>query len=328
MSSDFALPSFPPLADVRRGVADWLARAAELVPPEDRELLLSPLRLAGVFSRYALFHRGGPAPPADLDSRDLALCNLLLDFFRALGPAYFHARTLDVENVPPEGPVLLVGNHNGGIVTIDSFLAAIAIADAHGEGRAPFALGHDFLFDDPVLRRYAGRLGILRACHESACVALRAGRSVLVYPGSDWDAFRPFRDRNRVVLAGRKGFLRLALREQVPIVPVISAGSHAQFIVLARGERLARITHVHRLARTDVLPLVFSLPWGLTSGFLPYIPLPARITIAFGEPIRWPDLPASAADDPSALARCYSEVEARMQSILDRLVALRRAEPG
>lgn len=325
MLPELVFPSLPPLADARRGISDWLHRARELVPPEDRAVLLSPARLAAAFARYALFHRGDRSAGADIHLRDPALCQLLLDLFREIGPRYFHARISGAERVPASGPVLLAGNHNGGIVTIDSFLAAMAIAGEHGIERVPFALGHDFLFDDPVLTRYAGRLGILRAGHESARAALRAGHPVLVYPGSDHDAFRPFRDRDRIVLAGRKGFLRLALREQVPIVPVVSAGSHAQFIVLSRGDRLGRLVGIHRFARTDVMPVVLSLPWGLTSGFLPYIPLPVRITVTFGEPIRWPDLGPSAAGDPEVLARCYAEVESRMQALLDGLLQERRA---
>lgn len=318
-----SVPSISSVASAAAAVTGWLTRARELVPPEDRKVLLSPLALGLAFSKYALFHRGDRVDATDVHARDPELCCLLLDLFRALGSVYFRAHILGVENVPAAGPVLLAGNHNGGLVSVDSFLAAGAIMDAHGPARTPFALGHDFLFDNPVTRRYAGRLGILRAGHESARHALREGCSVLVYPGSDWDAFRPYTDRNKVVLAGRKGFIKLALREQVPIVPVVSAGSHEQFIVLTRGERLARLFGVHRFARTDVLPIVFALPWGITSGFLPYIPLPAQITIGFGEPIRWPDLGPSAADDPEIVARCFTEVEARMQSLLDRLVAIR-----
>ena len=52
---------------------------------------------------------------------------------------------------------------------------------------------------------------------------LGSGRVMLVYPGSDWEASRPFAERGRIDFAGRKGFLRVALRHRVPIVPVVSA---------------------------------------------------------------------------------------------------------
>jgi 1-acyl-sn-glycerol-3-phosphate acyltransferase len=226
-----------------------------------------------------------------------------------------------VDHVPASGPVLLVGNHNGGLLPTDGFFTSLAIGDWHGPERAVYALAHDFLFEDPILRSYARRLGMLRATHESAMRAFEAGGCVLVYPGSDLETFRPFRDRGRIVLGGRKGFLKLALRAGVPIVPVVSAGTHEQCIVLTRGDGLARALHAHAWARTDVMPISVAFPWGLTTGFLPYWPLPAQTTLAFGAPIRWPDLGAADADRPEALERCYRDVETRMQVMLDELEA-------
>ncbi|HTR55096.1 MAG TPA: lysophospholipid acyltransferase family protein [Kofleriaceae bacterium] len=261
----------------------------------------------------------GGSTSDDLAARDPELVTVLLDLWRVLARYYLHARVEGIDHVPERGPVLFVGNHSGGLWPSEGFLTALAIHDRFGPDRAVYALAHDFLFEDPTLRRYAGRLGMLRASHDSARHAFAAGACVLVYPGSDMDTFRPFRDRNRIVLAGRKGFLRLALRERVPIVPIVSAGNHEQFVVLARGERLARWTHAHAWARSEVLPIVLSLPWGLTSGFLPYLPLPAQTTLSFLPAMSWPELGPEHADDPVALARCYGEVESAMQTELDRL---------
>jgi 1-acyl-sn-glycerol-3-phosphate acyltransferase len=151
-----------------------------------------------------------------------------------------------------------------------------------------------------------------------------AGHCLLVYPGSDYETFRSFGDRKKVILAGRTGFLRLALRERVPIVPVVSAGANEQMIVLTRGDRLARLFHAHAWARTDVFPIVLALPWGVTSGFVPYLPLPAQTTVSFGAPISWPALGPEEAERPDVVAACYRQVEGAMQSDLDRLMDHRR----
>jgi len=233
-----------------------------------------------------------------------------------------------VENVPESGPVLLVGNHNGGILPSEGFFTGLAIHDHFHGRRRMYSLVHDFVFEDPILRKYAGKLGMLRAGHDSAHHAFEAGHCVIVYPGSDLDAFRSFRDRNKVVLGGRKGFLKLALRERVPIVPVVTAGAHEQFVVLTRGDRLARALRAHVWGRTEVLPIIVAIPWGITIGFVPYLPLPTQVSMAFGKPIRWPELDASAADDPVALDRCYHEVETTMQRMLDRLTEGRRLLRG
>jgi 1-acyl-sn-glycerol-3-phosphate acyltransferase len=303
---------------------EWLQRARRLVPAADRKVLLSPPRLVARFAHFALTRDHHVTVAEDVRLRDPELVALLLDFYRLIASSYFRLRVEGVENVPPTGPVLFVGNHNGGLLPSDGFFAGLALYDHFGADRAMYALAHDFLFHDPLLRSYAHRLGLLRASHGSAHLAFASGACVLVYPGSDLDTFRTFRERRKVVLGGRTGFVKLALRERVPIVPVISSGTHEQFIVLSRGDRLARLLHAHAWARTEVLPLVLSLPWGLTSGFVPYLPLPAQTTLAFGEPIAWPELGAEDAARPDVVQRCYREVETRMQASLDRLEHGRR----
>jgi 1-acyl-sn-glycerol-3-phosphate acyltransferase len=306
-----------------RGAGEWLRRAGALVPVADRIELLSPPILVEKFARYALTRHKRDVPSDDPAQRDPEFVRLLLDFFRALGRYYFRLEVRGVHNVPAQGPVLLVGNHNAGLLPADAFFTALAIWDRFGPLRAVYALAHDVLFHDATLRRYALKLGILRAGHDGAGLALSRGDIVLVYPGSDLDAFRPWSARNRVVLGGRKGFVRLALTARVPIVPVVSAGTHEQLIVLTRGDRLAKLLGMHRWGRTFVCPIVFALPWGVTSGFVPYLPLPAQTTVAFGAPIAWPTLTSRDADDPVTVDRCYAEVEAKMQSMLDELTERR-----
>jgi 1-acyl-sn-glycerol-3-phosphate acyltransferase len=306
---------------------EWMRRAGQLVPREDRRVLLSPLRLVVRFARFPFARHAGRAGRAHADDvrrRDPELVTALLELYRVLAKYYFRLRVEGIDNVPPEGPVLLVGNHNGGFVPSEGFFTALAIHDRFGPERAVYPLVHDFLLEDPLLRRYAGRLGMLRAGHESARHAFAVGGCVLVYPGSDLETFRPFRDRGRIVLGGRTGFIELALRERVPIVPVVTAGAHEQFVVLLRGDRLARRLHAHAWGRTEVLPLVLSFPWGLTSGFVPYLPLPTPSTISFGRPITWPELGPEDASDADTLERCYRQVETTMQDTLDRLSEGRR----
>jgi 1-acyl-sn-glycerol-3-phosphate acyltransferase len=207
---------------------------------------------------------------------------------------------------------------------MDSLLTGVALWDRFGKDRAVHPLAHDIIFHDPVLRTYAARLGFLVARPQGAALGLRAGHLVLVYPGSDLETYRAWRDRNRINLAGRKGFVRLALRERVPIVPVVSAGTHEQLVVLSRGDRLAELLGIKRWMRLGVCPIVFSLPWGLTSGFVPYLPLPAQTTIAFGPPISWPELDPEQAEDPVVLSRCYEQVVDCMQATLDSITVGRR----
>ena len=309
-----------------RASAEWLSRAHQLVPPSDAAVLLSPPLLCARFLAFAAARRIQHAPISadDIRARDPEFIELMMDFFRGFGEAWFRPQILGVGNVPASGPALLVGNHNGGLVPVEGFLTGLALWDHFAGKRGMYVLTHDFILHDPILRRYALRLGMLRAKEESAHHVFDEGHTLLVYPGSDLDTFRPFRDRGKVVLGGRKGFISCALKHGVPIVPVVSAGSHEQFVVLTRGDGIARAFGMHAWARTSTFPLVLALPWGLTSGFVPYLPLPTQITLSFLPPMRWPKYGPQHAKDPEVLERCYREVESRMQAELDRLMEGRR----
>jgi 1-acyl-sn-glycerol-3-phosphate acyltransferase len=134
--------------------------------------------------------------------------------------------------------------------------------------------------------------------------------------------FRSWSARNQIRLAGRTGFIRLALQERVPVQPVVSIGGHETVFVASDGRRLARILGLERF-RLKALPLMVGPPWGISPGvLLLHWPLPAKITVKVGEPI---DFHARFGKlDPEAIWACYHYVERRMQSILDTLAAERR----
>jgi 1-acyl-sn-glycerol-3-phosphate acyltransferase len=299
------------------GFLDALRRLGRFIDPEDLRMLL-PHRFAAAALQMAIAPKP-EAAPAPLDARDPAFVGALLDLVREAGRTWFRFRCEGIDRVPERGPALLVGNHNGGLFTYDALFAWMAVRDRLGPDRAVYGLGHDLLQWDPRLRAYAARLGILRASHAEAERALRAGHLVQVFPGSDFDSFRPFHERTRIVLAGRTGFVRLALRARVPVVPVVGVGGQEQFIVLTRGEGLARWMGLKRLLRTNVFPIAWSVPWGFTSAYLPYVPLPAQITLSFLQPLRWDLLPEGGEDDEATVQACYREIESVMQAEHDRL---------
>jgi len=297
---------------------EWRARAGKYFDAAD----LWRIGLRGVFEaglQLALERDTERGVSEGIDGRDPEFVEMVLDLARFIGERYFRWTVEGVDHVPATGPVLLVGNHNGGLQTFDSLLTLVAIRDRYGLERAVHPLGHDLLFQRSRLAEVAVKFGGLRAGHDGGAEALERGRIVLVYPGSDLDSTRSWRDRHRVELGGRTGFLKLALRQRVPIVPVVSEGTHEQFIVLTRGDGLARRLGVKRLFRAEVFPIVFAIPWGVTIGFLPYWPLPAQTALRFGPPIRFDELGPDAADDPTAVAACYERVRACMQRELDQL---------
>ena len=147
---------------------------------------------------------------------------------------------------------------------------------------------------------------------EEAERALAGGGLVLDYPGGDWEACRPWVDRNTVDFGGRTGFVRLALRSGVPVIPVVAHGSHDSVIVVARGDRIARVVGLGAL-RIKVFPILWG-PLGLTSVLVPPPPLPSSVTVEVLPPMDWGHLGPSAADDPRVVERCSDEVIETMQT--------------
>src|SRR5205807_1624795 len=156
---------------------------------------------------------------------------------------------------------------------------------------------------------------------ENAEQALTTGAALLVYPGGDYEVHRPSWERHKVDFGGRKGFIRLALEQTVPIVPVVSIGGQETALFLSRGEGLARFLWLDRLFRLKVLPISIALPWGLNIGdMLGHIPLPAKLTI---ETLPAIDLHEEFGPDPE-VDEIHDHLIRLMQETLDALASERR----
>jgi 1-acyl-sn-glycerol-3-phosphate acyltransferase len=249
---------------------------------------------------------------------------------------YFDSEVRGFENVPAQGPKLLVGNHSGGLLVPDTTAVISAWYRERGLDAELVGLAFDAMFAVPGMKSLMRKLGEIPANPEDAAAALAAGAAVLVYPGGAHEAFRPWTDRNRIDFGGHKGFVRLALRQQVPVVPVVGHGGHDSLVVLTRGEWLAKRLGLERL-RMGIAPIVWQVPWGVSLPLLPGIPLPAKVTVQIGAPPDWSAHGPDAAADPAVVDRCYDEITGSMQAVLDELAAedplplasrLRRLVPG
>jgi 1-acyl-sn-glycerol-3-phosphate acyltransferase len=259
-------------------------------------------------------------PAADLDERDPDYIRESLPRLWLLASLYFRAEVRGLGNVPEEGPVLLVGNHSGGNLTPDTGVFTLAFSTYFGVERAFYQLAHNLVLSMPGLS-FLRKYGTVAASHENARKALQAGAAVLVYPGGDYEVHRPSWQGGTVDFGGRKGFLRLALDEGVPIVPVVSIGGQETSLFLSRGERLAKGLRLDKLFRLKVLPISIALPWVINVGDMAgHLPLPAKITVEVLPPI---DLRREFGADPD-LDEVYDHLVRQMQETLDALAAERR----
>jgi 1-acyl-sn-glycerol-3-phosphate acyltransferase len=236
--------------------------------------------------------------------------------------SYFSPEVRGLDRLPATGPVLVVGNHSCLFYMPEAWVAGQAIMERRGFDQPWGLLAHDFLFGVPGVATVMRRLGAIPAGGDAARSALEHGAAVLVYPGGDMEACRPWTERDRVDFYGRKGFVRLALRCGVPVVPVVAHGGHHAVVVLTRGEHIARTIGLSAL-RIKVFPVLAGPPFGVTPVVFPPPPMPAQITVEFLPALDWTAHGASAADDAEVVGACYDEITGLMQAALDRLRAER-----
>lgn len=231
---------------------------------------------------------------------------------------YFRAEVRGLDSIPRAGGALVVSNHSGGMFTPDVLIFAPAFYDKFGYDRPLYTLAHYGVFIANI-GDWLRRAGVIEASRENAAKALREGAVVLVFPGGDYDAYRPTFTENVVDFGGRTGYVRTAIEAGVPIVPMVSIGAQESQLFLARGDSIARRLGLKK-ARIEILPISIGFPFGLSVVMPPNLPLPSKVVTRVLDPI---DIAAEFGDDPD-VDEVDLHVRAVMQKALDELAHERR----
>ncbi|MEA5421674.1 MULTISPECIES: lysophospholipid acyltransferase family protein [unclassified Synechococcus] len=259
--------------------------------------------------------------------RDPDLIRRLMPLWGWFYRSYFRVQTSGWEHVPASGQLMFVGSHNGGLATPDLPMFLYDWFRRYGLERRVYGLAHAKVWQAyPFAADLAARVGAIPFYPRQALAVLRQGDSLLVYPGGGQDAFRPHRLRGRIHFGGRTGFLRLAIWHGLPLVPLISWGSHDSLYVIEDCYPAARRLHDHGMPwllglDPEVMPLYLGLPWGLAVGPLPNLPLPTVIHTRVCQPIHLPRSGHAASRDRAYVQACYDRVVGCMQTELDQLRA-------
>ena len=249
---------------------------------------------------------------------DPAFTELLINAVTPVTKRWFRAEVRGLESFPPTGGALVVSNHSGGVLTPDWNVLAPALYDKFGYDRPLYTLAHYGVFFTP-LRAYLSRLGVIHASRDNAAEVLRSGAMLLVFPGGDYDAFRPTLSQNVIDFDGRTGYVRTAMQAGVPIVPAVSIGGQETQLFVSRGNWLAKRLGLKRI-RIEILPVTIGFPFGLTVLFPANMPFPAKIVYQVLEPI---DIAEKFGKDAD-VDEVDAHVRSVMQTALDRLGRQRR----
>ncbi len=223
----------------------------------------------------------------DIDKWDRGLTEHVIALTRPIVKRYFRSEVRGLDNIPP-GASLVVSNHSGGLVTFDLSVFAVGYYDKYGYDRPLYTLGFDTLFVGPAAEFFR-RTGVIRATRDNAAKALAAGAVVLVFPGGDFDVYRPTFRENVINFGGRTGYVTTALEAGVPIVPAVAIGGQEEQLFLTRGtwlSRLLRLTKLERkLFRTNILPITIGIPFGPSVVLPVNWPLPTKLVTEVLPPI-------------------------------------------
>lgn len=264
-----------------------------------------------------------------MNDRDPDVLTAMMPLMRWFYDYYYRVKSDGWEHIPTDEPVMFVGSHNGGLPAPDMHMMLFDWCDRFTTQKPLYGLMSPKVWEAlPALARVATRMGAVRAHPKMAIAALNQKANIAVYPGGIQDVFRPYSQRHKIYFHGRRGFVKLAIKKGVPIIPMISCGAHSTFIVLA--DLYPQMRALHEMGMPWILgidpesfPIYLGFPWGLAVGPLPHIPPPVQVHTRICQPIRFERTGAAALKDTAYVERCFQQVKTEMQIALNTLVAER-----
>ncbi|MBV8302532.1 MAG: acyltransferase family protein [Candidatus Dormibacteraeota bacterium] len=256
-------------------------------------------------------HRGGRYEVDDFGF-DPEFTNAVLPVFRLLYKRYWRVETTGIEVVPRSGGALLVSNH-AGVLPFDGAMIEVAVHD-HVD-RFARALIANWFGGLPMLSWFLRRTGQTLGHPDDSLRLLKRGELVLVFPEGVRGTGKPFSERYRLRRFGRGGFVQVALRSGVPIIPISVVGSEEIYPMIGDAGVIARLVGMPYFAITPTWPWL---------GPLGLVPLPSKWRIQFHDMVRTDDIGAEAADDPAEVMRISDQVRDTIQAGLVSGLAERR----
>jgi 1-acyl-sn-glycerol-3-phosphate acyltransferase len=233
--------------------------------------------------------------------RDLLIYKVMPRLILEIIRKYFRLTVEGTEHLPKKGGALLIPNHSG-YAGFDAFMIGNEIRNH--SGRIPRILAHHLWFIHKTTSIPLEKMGITEATQNNGLNLLRRKHMVILFPEGEYGNFKPTRKRYRLQ-EFKRGFVRMALATQTPIIPTVVIGAEESHI------NLRQFKFTKYLIGT-VLPLPLNI-----------IPLPAKWKIKFLKPI-YLDYPPSAADDTELVHKIARQVRDLIQFNIDQELRKRR----
>ena len=221
---------------------------------------------------------------------------------------YFRPEIRGIEKLPA-GRVLIVPNHSGQL-PFDGIVIADTCLRKANPPRLVRAQAERWVPTLPVVNELFARSGVVVGDPINCRNLLNEENAILVFPEGARGSGKPWRERYRLRPFGR-GFMRLALQTEAPVVPVAVVGAEESIISIHDWKTMARILGMPYLPISPLLPIL---------GPLAYFPLPTKFYIEFGEPMRFT---GPFDDEDPVIQRKVDEVQQTVQRMVDEGLARR-----
>ncbi len=213
-----------------------------------------------------------------------------------------------LERLDRPDSVLLVGYH-GRPIAYD--LCMLSVSMYRRFGTLPHGIIHKAVRQNGALTWLSDGLGFVTGDGPEISAAVSRGEHIAVQPGGTREGCRSARHRYAVDWGSRTGYLRMAIRHGLHIVPVASRGVDDGYLGLNNGYRWGK-----RLGAPAGLPVWFGI--GLTGLWPLSPPFPVRITTHIGHDIDVSDVDPN---DPMALAMAHRHIAGEVQTLVHRINA-------
>lgn len=217
---------------------------------------------------------------------------------------YFRVSVHGIENVPPRGRAMLVGNHSGG-VAVDGAMTLASLFWEMSPPRLGQGMAEKFINRVPFMSEWANRCGHFTGLPEHAERLLRDDRLLMVFPEGARGTAKLYRERHSLVEFGT-GFVRLAMKTKTPIVP---------FAFIGGGEAIPTIMNSYTLGA------LFGAPYVPITPYIFALPLPVSLEVRYGAPVV---LEGTGAEDDEIVAGYVERVKGVIQGLMEDGIRHRR----
>jgi 1-acyl-sn-glycerol-3-phosphate acyltransferase len=217
---------------------------------------------------------------------------------------YFRTEVHGMEQIPDSGPVLLVSNHSGQI-PMDGLIIASALLFDREPPRMARSMIERWVPTIPFISYFFARCGQVVGTRENCRILLGRDGCILVFPEGAHGITKTY-DKAYELQRFGLGFMRLALENDTPIVPIGVVGAEEQMPAIWNVESLAKLFNMPAFPVTPTWPLL-----GLLGG----LPLPVKYRLYFGEPMHFQ---GAADDEDRNIQKKVDRVKSAIDGLLQR----------